>query len=197
MVKLPLVHPWAVSPYNAQRGLLLDPFAECEITPHTAAQVAEIAAHCNDTVENTLAILLDEYAWPVFRNDLYQVQLRWEPETMKLRRIGPGRMQAMPDLVHVSIKLIDKSPIHDWRHLQEIKNRLIGPEFEAVELYPAEARTVDTANQYHLWAFGDPAALRSIGFNQGRNVSYADGVGGARQRGKDAPRAAAINRSTT
>jgi hypothetical protein len=37
--------------------------------------------------------------------------------------------------------------VHDWRDLQRIKNQLVGPECEAVELYPAESRKVDTANQ--------------------------------------------------
>ena len=53
---------------------------------------------------------------------------------------------------HLSIKRRDKEPIHDWRDLQEIKNQLCGPEIEAMEIYPAESRKVDSANQYHLWA---------------------------------------------
>ena len=52
----------------------------------------------------------------------------------------------------LSIKRLDKAPIHDWRDLQRIKNELLGPEREAVELYPAESRLMDTSNQYHLWA---------------------------------------------
>lgn len=54
---------------------------------------------------------------------------------------------------HLSIKRRDKEPIHDWRDLQAIKNMLVGEEYEAIEIYPAESRVVDTANQYHLWAF--------------------------------------------
>jgi len=73
-------------------------------------------------------------------------------------------------LVHLSIKRIDREVIHDWRDLQRIKNELAGPEWEGVELYPAESRLVDTANQYHLWCF--PFHL-DFGFNQGRLVSEA------------------------
>lgn len=187
---LPPVHRWAVSPFNQRAGLLLDPFGECEVTPHREDQIVALAEYHGATVEATRAVLVDEYEWPIFRNSLYQVQLRWEPHTMRLRTIPPKPPSRhptrvmMPDLVHLSIKLIDKSPVHDWRHLQEIKNRLIGPEFEAVEIYPAETRVVDTANQYHLWAFGDPTTLKEIGFQQGRNVTYDDNVGGARQRGR-------------
>jgi hypothetical protein len=55
--------------------------------------------------------------------------------------------------------------VHDWRDLQRIKNELVGPECEAVELYPAESRLVDTANQYHLWADADPTYRFGLGFN--------------------------------
>lgn len=52
---------------------------------------------------------------------------------------------------HLSIKRRDREPIFSWRELQDIKNALINPEVEALELYPAEERLVDRANQYHLW----------------------------------------------
>lgn len=78
-------------------------------------------------------------------NDEYQVHVDREPP------------HNFPDTAvwHLSIKRIDKQPIHDWRDLQEIKNILISPEAEAVELYPAESRLVDSSNQYHLWVFMD------------------------------------------
>lgn len=54
----------------------------------------------------------------------------------------------------LSIRDLDSTTaVHDWRVLQSIKNALAGPEWEAVELYPAESRLVDQANQYHLWCF--------------------------------------------
>lgn len=57
---------------------------------------------------------------------------------------------------HLSIKRVDREPIHDWRVLQDIKNAMLGEQCEAVELYPAESRLVDTANQYHLFGFDQP-----------------------------------------
>lgn len=48
---------------------------------------------------------------------------------------------------------MDGSARHDWRDFQRIKNELVAPEAEAVELFPAESRLVDTANHYHLWVF--------------------------------------------
>ena len=56
-------------------------------------------------------------------------------------------------MVELSIKTRDKQAYHDWRDLQRIKNEVLGPEWEGVELFPAESRLVDTANQYYLWCF--------------------------------------------
>lgn len=75
-----------------------------------------------------------------YRNSRYQVQVR--------RYTDP----AIGACVHLSIKLHDKCATHDWRDLQRIKNELLGLEEEAVEIYPAESRLCDSANQYHLWS---------------------------------------------
>ena len=54
-------------------------------------------------------------------------------------------------LAYITLKRFDRHAVRDWRHLQSIKNELVGPEREAVELFPAESRLMDTSNQYHLW----------------------------------------------
>lgn len=100
----------------------------------------------------------------VFLNDKYQV----------IRR-------DMGDMIYLSIKRRDRESIHDWRDFQAIKNELVGPENEAVELYPAESRVVDTANQYHLWVFKDPTYRIPFGFQGGRVVTDIE-VGGSKQR---------------
>jgi hypothetical protein len=96
-----------------------------------------------------------EASWPTYRNDKYQVCVRPVDPT------PPG----WPDMICLSIKRIDKEWLHDWRELQAIKNELCGEEFEAVELYPAESRKVDTANQYWLWVIKHPAKF-PFGFNE-------------------------------
>jgi hypothetical protein len=53
----------------------------------------------------------------------------------------------------LSIKRCDRRTMRDWRDLQRIKNELVSPEAEAVELFPSESRLVDTSNQYHLFVF--------------------------------------------
>lgn len=86
-----------------------------------------------------------------------------------------------PPMIHLSIKRNDREPIHDWRELQGIKNALVGPEHEGVELYPAEGRKVDTANQYHLWVLANSADCFPFGFAT-RAVSDDTGETRAKQR---------------
>ena len=51
----------------------------------------------------------------------------------------------------LSIERRDGAAVQDWRDLQAIKNQLCGSEYEAIELYPAESRVVDTLNVFHLF----------------------------------------------
>lgn len=65
----------------------------------------------------------------------------------------------------LSIRRNDRLPIKDWRELQWIKNQLVGDECEGCELFPAESRLVDTANQYHLWVFESSVFRFPFGFS--------------------------------
>jgi hypothetical protein len=62
-----------------------------------------------------------------------------------------AEMAGGPDATHLSIKRYDRAPVRNWRHFQQIKNEIVGPEIEAMELFPRESRLADNANQYHLW----------------------------------------------
>ncbi len=77
----------------------------------------------------------------VFTNSIYEVCVKYG--------FAPG----MGEYVHLSFKTHDRQARHDWREIQRIKNEICGPEMEGVELFPAESRLVDTANQYHLFVF--------------------------------------------
>lgn len=83
-------------------------------------------------------------------------------------------------VIHLSIRRLDRAPCRDWRDFQRIKNELVGPEHEGVELYPAESRLVDTANQFHLWVLAKEGERIEVGFNDGRvvsdDVSFAPGA---------------------
>lgn len=86
-------------------------------------------------------------------------------------------------LVHLNIRRRDGAALmRDWRHFQQIKNEIVGPECEAIELYPAESRKVDTSNKFHLWAIADPTFRFPIGFEE-RQVDYSvSDCPGMRQR---------------
>lgn len=94
----------------------------------------------------------------VWSNDVYSI----------VAVVGRASGQA-----YLSIKRHDRHVVRDWRHLQQIKNEVMGPESEAVELFPAESRIVDEANQYHLWCrpAGDPWP---IGFPERHVATAAD-----------------------
>lgn len=103
---------------------------------------------------------------PLFKNDTYQVAVFMADKN--------------GDVIHLSIKRIDRQPIHDWRELQEIKNMIVDPECEAFEIYPAESRLVDAANQYHLWCYTDPKFRIPFGFKD--RFTTEDPLGKSEQR---------------
>lgn len=70
----------------------------------------------------------------------------------------------------LSVRRNDRGPDMPWRHLQRIKNQIAGDEAEALELFPAESRLVDTANQRWLWCVA-PGSKIPVGFDEGRHVT--------------------------
>ena len=93
--------------------------------------------------------------YELYRNDVYQVSVT-RPTFENSEGMG---------VIWLAIRRLDGAPIHEWRDLQAIKNRLVGPAHEAIEIYPAEERVVDFSNSYHLWVFADPAFRLPLGFS--------------------------------
>jgi len=94
--------------------------------------------------------------------------------TVSVRRTRQSVFGLRPQIVYVlGIENFDESARHDWRDFQRLKNELIGPEAEALELYPAESRLLDPSNYFMLWVFpkGDRIPL---GVRQGRDVRTPD-----------------------
>ncbi len=60
----------------------------------------------------------------------------------------------------LSIKRIDRSPLDRREELADIL-RAVAPGYAGFELFPAPARLVDTANQYHVWAY-ERSVLRDL-----------------------------------
>ena len=86
--------------------------------------------------------------------------------------------------IHLSIKRLGKETLQGsaWQHFQWIKNQLVGEEYEGLELYPAESRLINTANQYHLWVmkYPFPKGFIPCGWNEGR-VTYDKSNYGSKQ----------------
>lgn len=94
-------------------------------------------------------------------NDVYQV----------------ARIEQPDGLIHLNIRRRDGKPIfRDWRHFQQIKNELLGEECEAVELYPAESRKVDSNNKYHLYGLPDPKERFGFGWPERDVRDKVDGA---------------------
>jgi hypothetical protein len=129
-----------------------------EATPvlPTQENLEEIARSGGQTLEEGLAAVKYLMQDTIVKNNIYQVNIR----------------DLSNDMIHLSIKRLDKNPvgIAHFRDFQQIKNDLVGPECEAVEIYPAETRLVDTSNQYHLWVFKSPTFRLPFGFNDRRMV---------------------------
>jgi hypothetical protein len=90
--------------------------------------------------------------------------------------------------VELAVHNHNRTPHVPWRHLQQIKDEVMGPDREAVQLFPADDRLVDTANEYWLYVYPvGKAPMRKrgvkLGMDHGRNVSYEapEGFGRSRQ----------------
>lgn len=114
----------------------------------------------------------DDECW---RNDHYVVLINRGPLTLE-----DDGFLLPKGMVWLSIRRQDRQPIMDWRDAQEIKNQLVGPDCEAVQLFPAEERLHDSANQYHLVALTTPGRCFGFGFAN-RNVSEWS-IGRSQQR---------------
>jgi len=152
------LNPVAVPPWT--------PFERGALPPIDRKAVADQAARLGRPIEEVLEVYRAIERETIVINSRYQVNIRELPT-------DGGVMH------HLSIKRLDKAAVHDWRDLQRIKNELCGPEREAVEIFPAESRLVDSANQYHLWVLPEGARV-PFGFDQ-RLVTETPG-GNAVQR---------------
>lgn len=76
--------------------------------------------------------------------------------TVTVRNCGLNPFSNHPSApcgVQLGISCHDGEARHDWRDFQRIKNDIVGSDWEAVELYPAESRLLDPSNYYILWCF--------------------------------------------
>lgn len=86
-----------------------------------------------------------------------------------LRRYGSGFPIGGGPYAIISITATDETARHDWREFQQLKNWLVGPDWEGIELYPAESRLLDPSNRFYLWCmplgvipWGAPEGTRDV-----------------------------------
>jgi len=82
--------------------------------------------------------------WQDWENDVYYGSLR---------RHDTGSPLGGGPYAVIGISSKDETARHDFRDYQQIKNDLVGEEWEGVELYPAESRLVDPSNRFYLFCF--------------------------------------------
>lgn len=120
----------------------------------------------------------------IIEMDAQELLDQWDDEEMwkNNRYTVSATRREDGSVAYLSIRRNDRRAIRDWRDFQRIKTEIAGADVEAVELFPAEGRLMDTANQYWLWCF-PPGTRLPFGFDIDRTVSGADhGVPGAVQR---------------
>lgn len=113
------------------------------------------------------------YARLVKLHSMYSADLlfeTWENDAYycSVRRHSAGFALGGGPYVVIGITASDESARHDWRDFQRIKNDIVGPEWEAVELYPAESRLKDPSNRFYLWCA--PKGVFEFGLSGGRIV---------------------------
>ncbi len=165
---------------KASPDLAFDLFVPGSVEPVTDDLIDRTMAEFPGSTRHDVERLLgDVAADAIFINSCYQVNMR-----------DVDVPEGWPALVRLSIKRRDKERPgpEAYRDFMAIKDRLVGPENEAVELYPARSREYDTANQRWLFVMKEPGRKWPFGFDFGeRVVSVQADVGNARQHPFDQP----------
>lgn len=137
----------------------MNQFSRAASIPMKKEMIENMAKSLNIPIEEVKRVIDDERKnTEIFMNDTYQVAKRLYPSEYNI------------PIIHLSIKRLDKEPIHDWRDMQKIKNAIVGVEVEMWECYPKESMLVDTANQYHMWGFATEQKIIPFGFTDPRRT---------------------------
>ena len=136
------------------------PLQRADIIPKTTHQLNTeidkiVRAFPTITREQARLGLTKEDGSEVYVNNIYQVMVYRGHEADELVHIDELKGKC----TWLSIKRKDKRPVNNWQDMQTMKNRLVGTECDAFQMFPAESRMVNTANQYHLIVLPEGQAL--------------------------------------
>ena len=68
--------------------------------------------------------------------------------------------EGMTGAVRLDIRHNQDKAIREWKHLQRIKNELVGEEREGMEIFPPQSMIADMSNTHHL--FVAPVGVSSV-----------------------------------
>jgi len=121
------------------------------VTPRSEDQLTKeaekiVKSYPHMTIEQAkMGLHRDIYA-EIYVNDIYQVAVYRNEEADELVHLDELKGRC----TWLSIKRRDKRPVNNWQDMQTIKNRLVGVDCDAIQIFPAESRMINMANQYHL-----------------------------------------------
>jgi hypothetical protein len=106
----------------------------------------------------------------VLANNLYKVMLR--PIASAAFRDREGQPMA---IMHMTVQTREeRQPAPTWEHLQRIKEEIMGPHVEAMELFPNAERDINIPDR-HLWCFPEGVMI-PVGFEPEVAVLRPEGV---------------------
>lgn len=117
-----------------------------KLDPKAVARARLISAKLKKSykwVPLTLVAPADAYGGETWMNPWYEV---------RVVRHSDGWLLDNGPWLRIGIACNDGEARHDWRVFQRIKNQVAGPEWWALELYPAESQLIDPSNYFILYA---------------------------------------------
>jgi hypothetical protein len=142
------------------------PFERLSIEgPTTEDDIRHMMALGRFSWEDALRALDEVRRREIFANSQYKVIRNKVPATAECTA-----------LIHFWIYRIDGRPVGSERYddFMRIRDELVGPDHEAVEIYPRRSNEVNTGHAYHLWVLADAEHRFPLGCRYGRDVSEAD-----------------------
>jgi len=107
------------------------------------------------TIEQARMGLYKDFYAETYINDIYQIAVYRNEDADELIHVPELKGRC----TWLSIKRKDKRPVNNWQDMQTIKNRLVGTDCDAIQIFPAETRMVNMANQYHLIVLPEDTSL--------------------------------------
>mgnify|MGYP001266712038 CR=1 FL=1 len=162
---------------NPKGGKLLRSWMTEQTEGQIAIQVRLVKESFPDLTDSEIRKQLSvESMAEIYTNSIYQVAVYRGDEADDLVHVPELKGQC----TWLSIKRRDKRPVNHWQDMQTMKNRLVGTECDAFQIFPAESRMVNTANQYHLIVlpegkhlpFGWRTRAVKTQDNQGEGISH-------------------------